>query len=81
VRKDLAQGIHGTLFYQLAIALGFCGWSITSQVHNEWLRGQPISGGLTWPTIAALDVGIAVALLGLRFYYPEEYRKLAPDVR
>jgi hypothetical protein len=60
--------------------LGFCGWSITSQVYNEWLRGQPISGGLAWPTVAAFDAGIAVALLALYWkIYRDAKTSIASD--
>jgi hypothetical protein len=47
------------------MGLAFCGWALTSQVYGEWSHGQPISGGFSWPRVAAFDVGIAVALLAL----------------
>ena len=70
----ISIGLLGT------IALAFCGWTITSQVYNEWLRGQPINGGLTWPTVAAFDVGFAVALLALNWkIYRDAKTSIASD--
>jgi hypothetical protein len=44
------------------------------------LHGQPISGGLTWPTVAAFDVGIAVALLALYWkIYRDAKTSIASD--
>src|ERR1035438_770907 len=67
-------GLMGTM------ALAFCGWAITSQVFSEWSRGQPISGGLPWSTVAAFDVGFTVALLALYWkIYRDAQTSIASD--
>jgi hypothetical protein len=53
----LSVGLMGTL------AVAFIIWSFSAQV--AWSHGQPISGGWTWPKIAAFTVGLVMALLAL----------------
>jgi len=70
--------------YLLTIALlgtlgvAFIVWGFSAQV--AWSHGQPISGGWTWPTIAAFTVGLAIALLGLYWkIYRDAYTSIGSD--
>ncbi|MGZ3743524.1 MAG: hypothetical protein ACXWRE_04490 [Pseudobdellovibrionaceae bacterium] len=42
----------------------FLGFSTTRQVYQEWARGLPISGGMNWPIVFAIDVLFLIMFLG-----------------
>src|SRR5258708_5905237 len=52
---------------------------LTAKVKQDW--GRIGHDGLLASLLADARDGNTSALQRLRFYYPEEYRKLAPDVR
>ncbi len=83
---DTAKYPRANWPYLIFIALmgtmgcGFCAWELTSQVYGEWSRSQPISGGWSWPIVAAFDVGFAVALLALYWkIYRDANTKITSD--